>query len=61
VAVDAGESRTLAHLPKTEAGKPGCASENSPLDVTEATISAAENMTTPITVSEADQRNACNV
>ena len=61
MAGDADESRTLAHLPKTEAGKPGRASENSPLDVTEAAASAAENMTMPITVSEADQRNASNV
>ena len=61
MAVDADASRTLTHLPKTEVGRPERASDNSPPDVTEATASVAENITTPITVSEADQRNACNV
>ena len=54
-------NETLAHLPKDEAGRPERASGNSPPDVTEATASAAENMTIPITVSEAGQRNACDV
>ena len=54
-------NETLAHLPKDEAGRPERAPGNSPPDVTEATVSAAENMTIPITASEAGQRNACDV
>ena len=61
MAGDANESRILAHLPKAEAGKLRRAPENFPLDVTEATVSVAGNLTTPITVSEADQRNARDV
>ena len=56
--MDADLSRTLAHLPKDEAGMPGRAPENFQLDVTEATVSVAGNITTSITVSEAGQRNA---
>jgi len=61
VAVDADASRPLTHLPKTEAGRPGRALENFQPDVTEAIASAADNLTMPITVSEAGQRNACDV
>ena len=59
--MDADAHRAPTHLPKTEVGKPERAAVNSPPDVTEATASAAENMTIPITVSEAGQRNACDV
>jgi hypothetical protein len=58
---DAGENEGPACLPKTEVGKPGRAPENFPPDVTEATASVAVNLTTPITVSEAGQRNARDV
>ena len=54
-------NETLTHLPKDEAGRLERASGNSPPDVTEATASAAENMTMPITASEAGQRNACDL
>ena len=54
-------NETLAHLPKDEAGRPGRAPENFQPGVSEATESAAESMTTRITVSEAGQRNACAV
>ena len=40
---EAGENETLAHLPKTEAGKPGRAPENLQPDVSEATLSAAKH------------------
>ena len=61
MAVDADERRTLAHLPKVEAGRFGRVPEEFQLDVTEATVSMAEKLTTPITVSEAGQRNTCEV
>ena len=56
-AKEAGESETLEDLPKAEAGKPGRAPANFQPDVSEATVSMAEKLTTPITVSEAGQRN----
>ena len=55
------ESDALVDLPKDEAGTPGRAPEEFQLDVTEATVSMAEKLTTPITVSEAGQRNICEV
>ena len=61
MAVDADANRAQAHLPKTEAGKPGRAPENFQPDVTEAAASAADNLTLPITVSEARERKACAV
>jgi hypothetical protein len=45
----------------TEAGKPGRALVNFQPGVTEATVSAADDLAIPITVSEAGQRNACDV
>ena len=59
--MDAGEDETPAYLPKDEAGRPERAPENAQLDVTEATTSVAENMTMPISASEAGERNARNV
>ena len=60
-AKEARESETFAHLPKAEAGKPGRAPANFQPDVTEAAVSMAEKLTTPITVFEAGQRNTCEV
>ena len=58
---EAGEGDALVDLPKDEAGKPGRAPANFQPDVTEAAVSMAERLTTPITVSEAGQRNTCEV
>ena len=58
---EAWESETLAHLPKAEAGRSERALENLQSDVTEAAVSMAEKLTTQITVSEAGQRNTCEV
>ena len=58
---EAGEGDALVDLPKAEAGKPGRAPANFQPDVTEAAVSMAEKLTTPITVSEAGQRNTCEV
>ena len=60
-AKEAGESEALEDLPKDEAGRPERASENFRPGVTEATVSVAGKLTTSITVSEADQRNARDV
>ena len=60
-AKEAGEGDALVDLPKDEAGTPGRAPANFQPDVSEATVSMAEKLTTPITVSEADQREACDV
>ena len=59
--MDADANRTPAHLPKTEAGRPGRAPVNFQPGVIEATASAADNLTMPITVAEACERNACDV
>jgi hypothetical protein len=61
VAVDADVNRTLASLPKAEAGKPERAPENFPPGVSEAAVSVAGKLTMQNTVSEADQRNARDV
>ena len=58
---EAGEFDALVDLPKDEAGTPGRAPANFQPDVSEATVSMAEKLTTPITVSEAGQRNVCDV
>ena len=58
---EAGEGDAVVDLPKDEAGTPGRAPANLSLDVSEATVSMAEKLTTPITVSEAGQRNVCDV
>ena len=55
---EAGESETLAHLPKAEAGRPERALENLQTDVSEATASVVGKLSTPLTVSEAGQRDA---
>ena len=60
-AKEAGESETFAHLPKAGAGKPGRAPANFQPDVTEATVSVAGKLSTPITVSEAGQGNSRDV
>ena len=61
MAGDADANRAPVHLPKDEAGRPGRAPVNYPSDVTEATVSVAGKLGTPITVSEAGQGNACDV
>ena len=61
MAGDADVNRTLANLPKAGAGKPERAPANFQPDVTEATVSVAGKLSTPITVSEAGQRNARDV
>jgi hypothetical protein len=58
---DAGENEGPARLPKTEAAKPERAPENFQRDVTEATVSVTGNGPGPTTVSEAHEREACNV
>ena len=55
------QERNLGTVAEIEVEKPGRAPENSPPDVTEVAVSMAEMLTTPITVFEAGQRNACNV
>ena len=57
-AKEAAENETLAHLPKAEAGKPERAPAKFHPDVTKATVSTSGKLSTPITVSEASQRNA---
>ena len=59
-AKEVGESETLAHLPKAEAGRPERALENLQSDVSEATASVVGKLSTSITVSEAGQRNVCD-
>ena len=59
--MDADASRTLTHLPKTEAGKPERALVNFQPDLTEATLPVAVELATPVTVYEAGQRNAYDV
>ena len=49
------------HLPKTEAGTPERAPANSPLGVSEATVSVPDELTMAITVTEACKRKACDV
>ena len=61
MAEDADVNRTLANLPKAGAGKPERAPANFQPDVTEATVSVAVKQSTPNAVSEAGQRNACDV
>ena len=61
MAGDADSNETSAQSPKIEAGRLERAPENFQLDVTEATVSVAGKLTTSITVSEADQRNARDV
>ena len=61
MAGDADSNETSAQLPKIEAGRLERAPENFQLDVTEATVPVAGKLTTSITVSEADQRNARDV
>ena len=65
MAGDADTNQAPANLPKAEVEEeeeePVRAPVKFPPDVTEATVSMAEKLTTPITVSEAGQRNACNV
>ena len=60
-AKEAGKKRNLGIVAEIEAGKPGRAPVNFHPDVTEATVSVAGKLSTPNTVSEAGQRNACDV
>ena len=53
--------QNLGIVAEIEAEKPERAPENFPPDVTEATVSVAGKLSTPNTVSEAGQRNACDV
>ena len=52
------QERNLGTVAEIEVGKPGRAPANFQPDVTEATVSVAGKLSTPITVSEAGQRNA---
>ena len=61
MAGDADRNETPTQLPKIEVGKPERAPENLQPDVTEVTASAAKDVTTPNTVSEAGQRDAYDV
>ena len=61
MAGDADVNRTLVDLPKDEAGRPERAPVNSQPDVTEAAVSVPDELTMAITVSEAGERNACDV
>ena len=54
-----GESN-LGRVAEIEAGKPVRAPANFQPDVTEATVSVAGKLSTPITVPEAGQRNVCD-
>ena len=60
-AKEAGESETLATVAEIEVGKPERAPANLSPDVSEATASVVGKLTTPNTVSEAGQGNACDV
>ena len=60
-AKEPAENEALAHFSEIEVGKPGRAPANFQPDVSEATASVVGKLTTPITVSEAGQRNACDV
>ena len=55
------QERNLGKVAEIEAGKPGRAPANFQPDVTEATVSVAGKLSTPITVSEAGQRKAWKV
>ena len=55
------QERNLGRVAEIEAGKPGRAPANFQPDVTEATVSVAGKLSTPIFVSEAGQRNVCDV
>ena len=55
------EERNLGTVAEIEAGKPGRAPVNFHPDVTKATVSTSGKLSTPITVSEAGQRNAFDV
>ena len=54
------QERNLGRVAEIEAGTPGRAPANFQPDVTEATVSVAGKLSTPITVSEAGQRNVCD-
>ena len=48
-------------MPKDEAGRFGRAPEKFQPDVSEATVSVVVELATSVIVSEAGERNACNV
>ena len=52
------QERKLGAVAEIEVGKPGRAPENLSPDVSEASASVVGKLSTPITVSEASQRNA---
>ena len=58
---EAGEGETLAYLPKDRSREAGTRPANFQPSDTEATASVAESLAERITVSEASQRNACEV
>ena len=55
------QERNLGRVAEIEVGKPGRAPENLQSDVSEATTSVVGKLTTSTFVSEAGQRNACDV
>ena len=61
MAGDADGNETLAQLPKIEVGRPARAPEKFQPGVSEATVSVAGKLSMRINVSEAGQRNVCDV
>ena len=55
------QERNLGTVAEIEAGKPGRAPVNFHPDLSEETASVVGKLTTPIFVSEAGQRNVCDV
>ena len=55
------QERNLGTVAEIEVGKPGREPENLQSDVSEATASVVGKLTTPTFVSEAGQRNVCDV
>ena len=55
------QERNFGTVAEIEVGKSGRAPGNLSLDVSEATASVVGKLSTPITVSEAGQGNACDV
>ena len=53
--------RNPGTVAEIEEGRPGRVPVNFPPDVTEATVSVARKLRMPNTVSEAGQRNVCDV
>ena len=58
---EAGEGETPAYVPKSRSLEARARPVKLQLDVSEATASVEDRLAAPITVSEAGQRNACEV